>query len=241
MTVYQLGPRPVFPNPALAEPEGLLAMGGDLSLPRLLAAYSNGIFPWYSDGQPLLWWSPDPRMVLFPEEFHRSRRLARTIRQGHFHIRADHAFTEVISACAHIPRRYETGTWIVPEMITAYTALHEAGYAHSIEVWCGGTLAGGLYGVSIGKCFFGESMFSRRNDASKVAFHALAERCREWEFALIDCQFWTSHLESLGAREIPRHQYLAILERACEYPTKQGSWAAFFGNFPRLDSNTDQD
>ncbi|MDD5176620.1 MAG: leucyl/phenylalanyl-tRNA--protein transferase [Sterolibacterium sp.] len=201
---------------ALAEPNGLLAAGGDLGVERLLAAYRCGIFPWYSPGEPLLWWSPDPRMVLFPNELKISRSLARTLRRAGYTICLDSAFDLVMAACA-APRKGNPGTWISPEMQTAYLRLHELGYGHSVETWVGEgdrkVLIGGLYGVAIGRVFYGESMFARVSDASKIA---LAHLCRWLEkrgFAVIDCQMNTAHLVSLGAREIPRHEFLAGLAR----------------------------
>ncbi len=196
-----------FPDPGGADAHGLLAAGGDLMPETLIAAYRKGIFPWYEAGGPILWWSPDPRMVLFPDTFYRSRRLARRMRQPHFRISENQAFTDVISACAD--RR--EGTWITPEMIAAYTRLFELGYARSIEVWEDDVLAGGLYGVSINQVFFAESMFHRRTDASKMALAYLVEMAerREWKF--IDCQFHTDHLSAMGAREIPRSAFLGML------------------------------
>lgn len=224
MPVFQLTDDLIFPPPTLADADGLLAVGGDLSTDRLLLAYRLGIFPWYSEGNPILWWSPDPRLILYPQEFHVSRSLRKIIRQRRFHITMDTAFEEVITACAQIPRRHEDGTWILDEMQQAYIALHHWGYAHSVEAWQGGKLAGGLYGVSLGNCFFGESMFSRRSNASKVALHALVEYARSQRFAFIDCQVTTDHLLRLGAREIPRRQFLFELQRAVRTPTHRGSW-----------------
>lgn len=202
-----------FPPPeqALAEPAGLLAAGGDLSPQRLLAAYRRGIFPWYSPGQPVLWWSPDPRAVLFPEEFHCSRSLARKLRNGGFTASLDRDFPAVIDGCA-APRTGSPGTWITAEMRAAYLRLFELRYAHSIEVWHEGELAGGLYGVRLGGVFFGESMFSRARDASKVALAHLVAVCRRNALAVLDCQLPSRHLASLGARAIPRGQFQALLE-----------------------------
>ncbi|MDE2304371.1 MAG: leucyl/phenylalanyl-tRNA--protein transferase [Gammaproteobacteria bacterium] len=197
---------------ALADPPGLLAAGGDLSPERILAAYERGIFPWYSEHQPILWWSPDPRMVLYPEEFHCSRSLERTLRSGRFETRLDGAFGETIRACAG-PRRASLGTWLNPAMIGAYETLHAMGHAHSVETWRDGRLVGGLYGLALGQVFFGESMFSRESDASKVAFARLVEECRHRAIGLIDCQVASAHLERLGAREIPRDAFLASLGR----------------------------
>ncbi len=196
---------------ALERPNGLLAAGGDLSTPRLLDAYRHGIFPWFSPGDPILWWSPDPRMVLFPDEFRVSHSLRKTLRKGDFEVRTDTAFEQVMRACA-APRDEEHGTWIVEEMIAAYCELHRKGYAHSVEVWMDGKLAGGLYGVAIGRMFYGESMFSWRSDASKVALAHLARQLERWGYGMIDCQMHTPHLASLGAREIPRAEFVARLQ-----------------------------
>lgn len=195
---------------ALVEPNGLLAAGGDLSAPRLLAAYRAGIFPWFSPGDPTLWWSPNPRMVLFPSDFKLSNSLRKTLMKGNFEIRTDFAFEQVMRACA-APRGGDNGTWIVEEMIEAYCELHRLHYAHSIEVWQGNELIGGLYGVAIGKIFYGESMFSRRTDGSKIAFAHMAKQLARWGFGMIDCQMYTPHLASLGAREIPRTEFIARL------------------------------
>jgi leucyl/phenylalanyl-tRNA--protein transferase len=204
-----------FPPTRLAEtePNGLLAVGGDLSATRLLQAYRRGIFPWYSAGQPILWWSPAPRMVLRPAEFRVSRSLRRSIRRRGYRVSIDQAFASVIRACAE-DRPGSPGTWLVPDMLAAYCALHAEGHAHSIEVWLEGALVGGLYGVAIGQMFFGESMFSRMNDASKVALALLSEVALAHPFRLIDCQVYTPHLASLGAREIPRDEFERILAEA---------------------------
>lgn len=198
---------------ALKEPNGLLAMGGDLTPQRLLEAYRKGIFPWFNEGEPILWWSPDPRMVLFPDELRISRSLSKELKKSDYQIRADHRFSEVMQACA-APRKGQTGTWIHPEMIAAYTTLHEMKFAHSVEMWVDDELVGGLYGIALGQIFFGESMFSRAPNASKIAFVHLVKQVQEWGFGLIDCQVKTNHLASLGAREIPRAafaQYLSEL------------------------------
>ena len=195
---------------ALDEPAGLLAAGGDLSPARLLAAYQRGIFPWYSPGQPVLWWSPDPRAVLFPEEFSCSRSLGKTIRNGGFEVVIDRDFGAVMDACA-APRPHAPGTWITSEMRSAYLRLHRLGQAHSFETWRDGQLAGGLYGVRLGEVFFGESMFSRQRDASKVALAHLVKVCLRNSIAVIDCQLPSPHLESLGSRTIPRMQFQALL------------------------------
>jgi leucyl/phenylalanyl-tRNA--protein transferase len=208
---------------ALKEPNGLLAAGGDLGLERLLAAYRRGIFPWYSEDEPILWWSPDPRMVLFPAELKVSRSLAKTLRKGRFTITADRSFREVIEGCSG-PRNGQRGTWITPEMIEAYCGLHDAGYAHSIEAWLNDRLAGGLYGVALGRAFFGESMFTHVTDASKVAFVALVRQLHQWQFGLIDCQMKTSHLASFGAREIPRTDFARRLSSLVDYEPTPGPW-----------------
>ncbi|POZ60901.1 leucyl/phenylalanyl-tRNA--protein transferase [Chromobacterium alticapitis] len=209
-----LGPEPVFPPAAqaLSHPNGLLAAGGDLSPRRLLCAYSQGIFPWFSEGEPILWWSPAPRMVLFPEELKVSRSLAKTLRNLDYEIRVDTAFADVMRACAE-PRPGQDGTWIVPEMQAAYCRLHGLGYAHSFETWMDGELAGGLYGVSIGRMFYGESMFSHRPDASKLAFVHMVRHLAGQGVEMIDCQMHTSHLASLGARLVPRDVFLATLKQ----------------------------
>jgi leucyl/phenylalanyl-tRNA--protein transferase len=195
---------------ALDEPAGLLAAGGDLSVARLLAAYRRGIFPWYSEGQPVLWWSPDPRAVLFPEEFRCSRSLAKTIRNAGFTSAIDRDFRGAIEACA-APRAQSVGTWITPEMLAAYVDLHRRGYAHSFETYRGARLVGGLYGVRLGGVFFGESMFSRERDASKVALARLVETCVAEGIVVIDCQMASAHLESMGSRRIPRMRFQALL------------------------------
>ncbi len=206
-----------FPDPEEANEDGLLAIGGNLEPETLLAAYTKGIFPWYSDeGGPILWWSPDPRMVLLPEEFHCSRRLARRLKQPQFRFAWDEAFDEVIRYCAEVPRKGQTGTWIFPEMIEAYQQLYTAGYAHSVGVWEGSVLIGGLYGVLQDKVFFAESMFSLSRDGSKMALAKLVERAMEEGWRLIDCQFHTSHLASLGAHEIPRREFLHRLHSSAD-------------------------
>jgi leucyl/phenylalanyl-tRNA--protein transferase len=208
----------VFPDATLAEeePNGLLAIGGDLRQKRLLHAYRQGIFPWYSAGQPILWWSPAPRMVLFPPEFHMSRSLRKSFRTRHYEVSANQAFDEVIHACAE-PRDGTAGTWLVPDMVAAYSALHQAGHAHSVETWHGDRLVGGLYGVAIGQAFFGESMFSRSPDASKVAMAMMVQIAQRHPFQFIDCQVHTDHLASLGAREISRDAFQRALRAAVEH------------------------
>jgi leucyl/phenylalanyl-tRNA--protein transferase len=218
MPVYRLIDQSVFPPPELAEPGGLLAVGGDLAPPRLLLAYSMGIFPWYNEGDPILWWSPDPRCILDPAELRVSRSLARTLRGEEFTVTYDRAFAAVIDACAEL-RRDGEGTWITGEMREAYCRLHALGHAHSVEVWHEGELAGGLYGVCLGRCFFGESMFHRVTDASKVAFATLARHIAARGFELLDCQLPSPHLASLGAREIPREEFLARLRRGGVAPS----------------------
>jgi leucyl/phenylalanyl-tRNA---protein transferase len=208
---------------AMREPNGLLAAGGDLSSSRLLDAYRRGIFPWFSDEDPLLWWSPDPRMVLYVDELVVSRSLRKTIRTGRFRVTADRAFSAVMSGCAE-PREDQDGTWITTEMRAAYARLAAMGYAHSVEAWRGDQLAGGLYGVAIGRVFFGESMFARVSDASKVAFVTLVRQLQQWGFRLIDCQMPTAHLASLGAREVPRREFLAEVDRAVLEPPIPSPW-----------------
>jgi leucyl/phenylalanyl-tRNA--protein transferase len=209
---------------ALREPPGLLAAGGDLRPARLLAAYERGVFPWYSAQQPILWWSPDPRMVLFPEEFNCSRSLRKTLRNGPYTTEVDHAFGATIRACA-APRRAGPDTWLNDAMIASYEELHALGFGHSVETYAGGRLAGGLYGIQLGRVFFGESMFSLSRDASKVALARLIEECRARDIQLIDCQVASSHLASLGAREVSRAQFVGLLRRyARRGPI--GSWAA---------------
>lgn len=225
MPIHRLGRESLFPDPAQADPDGLLAVGGDLSPERLLAAYARGIFPWFDERSPILWWSPDPRLVLEPERLHVSRRLARTIRGGRFRVSADTAFEEVIRRCAARARPGQRGTWITREMCEAYVALHRLGFAHSFEAWEGDTLAGGLYGVSLGAAFFGESMFADRPDASKVAFVAAVDWLRSHGISLVDCQVRTEHLVSLGAREIPRDDFLERLSAALEARTLRGRWS----------------
>lgn len=205
-------------------PNGLLAAGGDLSPTRLLAAYRRGIFPWYSGDQPILWWSPDPRMVLIPGELRITRSLAKTLRNTAYEIRLDHDFAAVIRACATTPRDGQPGTWIVPEMQQAYRELHRLGYAHSVETWIDGKLAGGLYGIAIGRAFFGESMFSHRRDASKIALAHLCAFLRARDFGIIDCQMETAHLSSLGARPIPRSAFAAELRTLTAVDSPPAHW-----------------
>lgn len=217
----------MFPPVEHASPEGLLAIGGDLSSRRLLDAYRHGIFPWYSAGQPILWWSPDPRAILYPDQLRISRSLRRTLKRGTFSVTFDYDFEAVIHACSE-PRLAggapSAGTWITPEMKAAYIELHQAGYAHSVEAWSGSRLAGGLYGVALGRGFFGESMFHRENDASKVALTGLVALLRRWEFYFIDCQLTSEHILSLGAVEIPRTRFLQELGKALAHPDPAFHW-----------------
>ncbi len=201
---------------ALRSPNGLLAAGGDLSAARLLEAYHHGIFPWFSEGEPILWWSPDPRMVLLPAKFKLSHSLRKTLRKGHYEIRTDSVFEQVMRACA-APRVGANGTWINEEMIAAYCELHRMGYAHSVETWMDGELVGGLYGMALGRMFFGESMFSHKTDTSKIALAHLCAQLDRWNFGMIDCQMNTPHLTSLGAREIPRKEFIARLQDLINY------------------------
>jgi leucyl/phenylalanyl-tRNA--protein transferase len=224
MAVFRLTNDLVFPPPELAEEDGLLAVGGDLGIERLLLAYTMGIFPWYSGTSPILWWSPDPRLVLFPGELKVSRSLGQTIKRGLYRVTFDTAFERVITCCAESSRKHETGTWITKRMIDAYCRLHGAGHAHSVESWHGDELAGGLYGVALGGIFFGESMFSKRSDASKVAFVKLVEKLVKWNFTVIDCQVTTGHLISLGAREIPRSDFMKTLRGVLNILTPRGPW-----------------
>ena len=210
---------------ALADPNGLLAAGDDLSAERLLAAYRRGIFPWFSTGQPVLWWSPAPRMVLFPSELKVSRSLAKVLRNSAYETRFDTAFQDVMRACA-APRPGQNGTWITDDMVNAYTKLHSLGYAHSVETWVEGELAGGLYGIAIGGMFYGESMFMRRRDASKIALVQLVRQLATRGFGMIDCQMRTGHLASLGGREIPRIEFSQRLAELINYALPTGNWTA---------------
>jgi leucyl/phenylalanyl-tRNA--protein transferase len=224
MPVFRLPDEIVFPSPELAEEDGLLAVGGDLSPERLLLAYSMGIFPWYSDDSPILWWSPDPRLVLIPGDLKVSRSLRQTIKKGTYRITLDNAFEMVIRGCAESRRKDEDGTWITEDMIRAYCRLHDEGFAHSVESWAGSELVGGLYGVALGGVFYGESMFTRKSDASKVAFVALVQQLTEWKFRIIDCQVATRHLISMGAKEVARSDFLKIVKKALKVRTPQGKW-----------------
>lgn len=208
---------------ALRDPNGLLAAGGDLSEKTLLKAYGRGIFPWFGDDDPILWWSPDPRMVLFPEELHVTRSMRKTLRTADFEVTADRDFRQVIMECRG-PRHGVHDTWITPQMVEAYLDLHKAGYAHSVETWIDGKLAGGLYGVAIGHAFFGESMFTRVTDASKIALVTLTRQLLAWNFGIIDCQMRTEHLASFGAREIPRDEFAQRLVELVDYASVSGPW-----------------
>jgi leucyl/phenylalanyl-tRNA---protein transferase len=222
--VFRLDERLVFPPPHLADKRGILAVGGDLGPDRLLLAYSHGIFPWYEDGQPILWHSPDPRMVLEAPRLTVPRSLAKTIRQAPFRLTLDTAFPEVVEGCASVERPGQRGTWITPAMKEAYRELHRRGVAHSVEAWKDGRLVGGLYGVSLGAAFFGESMFARERDASKIAFVALVSQLVRWGITLVDCQVYTDHLARFGASEWPRRRFLAALAKAIAQKTLPGPW-----------------
>ncbi|MCL6710843.1 leucyl/phenylalanyl-tRNA--protein transferase [Pseudoxanthomonas sp. z9] len=233
---FLLAPEPDAPFPpaelALRQPDGLLAIGGDLSLPRLLNAYRGGIFPWFSEGQPLLWWSPDPRMVFRTDRLHLASRFRRSLRRSTWQVRADTAFASVVAECAIRPRPGQDGTWITPSMQDAYLALHRAGHAHSIEVFDSDRLIGGLYGVAIGRMFFGESMFSADSGGSKVAIAALAHTLHAWGWPLIDAQVENPHLLSLGAERIPRAGFLQQVRGLVDQPEPAAAWSVRFGEFP---------
>lgn len=224
MAVYLLPEEPVFPPVDEAEPDGLIAVGGDLSAERLIQAYASGIFPWFTEDDDIFWYSPDPRMVMFPDRFKIHQSLSRIIKSNIFSIKFDTEFDQVIRSCAAVPRPGQDGTWISQDFIDAYIALHAIGLAHSVEVFYQEELAGGLYGLSIGSSFFGESMFFRKNNASKVAFHALVNRCRQYGFRFIDCQMETRHLLSLGASLIDRKEYLSLLQESLKAATIKGPW-----------------
>jgi leucyl/phenylalanyl-tRNA--protein transferase len=217
-------PEIVFPDPGLSKSKGLIAAGGNLEVSTLIQAYSKGIFPWFSKGSPILWWSPDPRMVLLPRKLRISKSLQQTIKSGKFEVRFDTEFERVIGNCARVPRRGQYDTWITRDMINAYIRLHSEGYAHSVETYHKGKLAGGLYGVSLGGIFFGESMFFFIRDASKVALHALVEKLILWDFDLIDAQQSTAHLKNLGAEDISRKEFLQLLKESLMKETKRGMW-----------------
>lgn len=223
--IYRIPTRHLFPDPAHAEPSGLLGVGGDLDPDRLVLAYRSGIFPWYSQGQPILWWSPDPRTVLFTDELVVQRSLAKRVRQRPYRITLDRAFEQVIRACGAVPRPGQDGTWLTSEMVAAYAQLHALGHAHSVEAWDGDTLVGGLYGVAVGQLYAGESMFAIAPDASKIAFVHFVRQLRAWGFPLVDCQVHTAHLERFGAREIPRAAYLDWCARLSRVPGRLGPWS----------------
>ena len=231
MPVFRLDERLVFPPAEMADDNGVIAVGGDLRPERLILAYSMGIFPWYSEGLPIIWHSPDPRLVLLAEEIHVSRSLRKAMRKKPYEIRFDSAFDQVITACAQTPRSDQDGTWIVDEMVDAYIHLHELGFAHSVEAWRGNELVGGLYGVSLGAAFFGESMFAWADNASKIAFVTLVAHLLIWGIHLIDCQVHTEHLARFGAREWPRHKYLSTLSQVLAEPMRCGKWLVD----PRID------
>lgn len=213
-----------FPSVSRASPDGVVAMEGNLSPGMLLSAYRQGIFPWYSEGEPILWWSPNPRMVLFPEKIHISKSMSRSFKRERFSFSMDNQFREVVNSCSGILRKHEDGTWIIQEMKDAYTHLHELGWGHSVEVWEDNELVGGLYGLSMGSVFFGESMFSKKTDASKAAFIILAQTLGGLGFTMIDCQLYTPHLESLGAVKISRNEYIRLLNNGLEAKTRRGNW-----------------
>ena len=224
MPVFLLSDTIEFPPAHLASEEGLLAVGGDLSQQRLLLAYRMGIFPWFSNNDPILWWSPDPRLVLYPSEIKISKTLKKIIKKEVFKVTMDQAFNEVIHQCAQVRLQKNQGTWIIEDIIESYCQLHESGFAHSVEVWRKEELAGGLYGVSLGKCFFGESMFTRISNASNIALVKLVEYLEKLSFDMIDCQVTTGHLIRFGAREIPRTLFLEQLEKSLTAPTRRGKW-----------------
>jgi len=228
----------VFPHPSHAEPDGLLGLGGDLSPKRLLLAYRHGIFPWYSEGQPILWFSPDPRFVLEPDRLHVGRSLAKRVRKRGYEVKMDSNFRAVVGRCREIPRPRQRGTWITQDMRAAYIQLYEMGFAHSVETYLDGVLVGGLYGVTLGGLFAGESMFACAPDASKVAFVWLAEQLRQWGFGIVDCQVHTQHLERFGAHFISRQHYLERLEALVQMPNRTEKWEFDEGFFPRLDGGS---
>ena len=223
MPIFRLGDEIIFPPVHLTSGKGILAIGGDLSPGRLLAAYRQGIFPWYGEGDPIIWWSPDPRFILFLEELRVSRSMMKVLRQGTFRITYDHKFRELVLSCQK-SRRKQNGTWITDDMLEAYCTLHDLGVAHSAEAWHEGKLVGGIYGVSIGRCFFGESMFSLMSNASKAALINLVYRLRELKFEFLDCQVYTPHLESLGARFISRDEFIGLVKSGLRHETLRGNW-----------------
>jgi len=218
-----------FPPIETADEDGLLAAGGDLSSARLLKAYRHGVFPWFNKHDPILWWSPDPRMVLFTDSVKISKSLAKTLKKSPFKITIDHAFEDVMTACS-LPRKDDDGTWIHQNMIDAYAVLNQQGYAHSVECWLDDKLVGGLYGIAIGHMFFGESMFSRARDSSKIALVSLCQQLNKWGFQMIDCQVYSSHLESLGAEEIPRHEFLQAMTELCQQDSTNIAWKMILSN-----------
>lgn len=225
MPLFKLTDELIFPNPEISLQDGLLAVGGDLSVERLLLAYKNGIFPWYDDQSPILWWSPNPRMVLFPKKLKVSKSLWQVIRQKKFEVKVDENFASVIKNCAAMPRADQPGTWITDEMMQAYIDLHQNGFAHSFETYFDGELVGGLYGVSLGRVFFGESMFHKMSDASKVALYYLTEKVKSWKFLIIDAQQDTPHMRRMGAKTIPRKDFLELLDESSQYRTYKGKWS----------------
>lgn len=224
MPVYALDERVEFPNPTLADKSGLLAVGGDLSPERLLLAYSSGIFPWYSEEDPIMWWSPDPRMILNPKDLKITKSLKQSINKKGIEVKFDSQFNEVINSCSKAPRTDQDGTWITKEMKQAYIKLHELGFAHSVETYYNNELVGGLYGISLGKAFFGESMFFKTRDASKIALYFLVKQLIEWDFHFIDAQVETDHLKSMGGQLVSRKDFLFSLNLALNIPTIQGKW-----------------
>ena len=225
MPVYLLSDEIVFPNPENSDSTGLVAVGGDLSVDRLLLAYKMGIFPWYSEGDPILWFSPDPRMVFFLKDFKPSRSLLKLVNSNKYEVRFDSNFKEVIENCANVPRKNQTGTWITSEMKDAYTKLHDKGYAHSVETYIDNNLVGGLYGISLGGAFFGESMFYFESNASKIAFYSLVEKCKSMNFDFIDSQVSTDHMKKFGALDIPREDFLILLKNTLKNESSVGNWS----------------
>lgn len=223
LPVFRLDKRLIFPPVHLAE-DGVVAVGGDLRVERLLLAYRQGIFPWYNDDLPILWHSPEQRMMMTTRDLRINRSLRKSIRRAPYQLKLDTAFVDVLTACSQVPRPGQQGTWLVPDMLDAYTELHRQGYAHSFEAWDGATLVGGLYGVSIGGAFFGESMFARAPEASKIAFVASVRQLDAWRIGLIDCQVHTEHLERFGAYEVPRLRYIEMLKSVIDHPTRRGQW-----------------
>ncbi|HEX9665770.1 MAG TPA: leucyl/phenylalanyl-tRNA--protein transferase [Thermodesulfobacteriota bacterium] len=224
MTVFFLNNSLVFPDPRCAESDGLVAVGGDLRIERLILAYQNGIFPWYSEGYPILWFSPDPRLIMFPDQLRVSRSLRRVINSGVFEVRFDTCFEEAIIKCATVSRKNQDATWITNDMIDAYILMHNEGFAHSVETFYQDKLVGGLYGVSLGGAFFGESMFHLMSNASKVALYHLVEKLKLWGFDFIDSQIATNHMKSLGAGEIDRESFLGVLKSTLKRKTRRGNW-----------------